>query len=323
MKEALISPATHTHISLFGCCLAYRLLTRGVQGCVRIQLDVFTTVFSQPPFSLNHESLRCRSRIMSDIPVVRVTRAQKTLSVPATAQPRSTRKSRLPVRSPASGTQTSSNSVGTAGSSITDTQSRRSSYRKISEIGGNIPAGNRARSKMRTLDEPASSIPASSVPATPNEAGRRDDSANATGIETAAPASPRTRRDDKQSLPRAPKEQMKPFSLTIRISRIPAAWGKEQLCERLKSLYEEGPHGSDAAVGAARNPVKIRSLAKDPRDPDYKMATAEINPLPGQLNALKTATSHSLAIGDEHELHFDTGFIGLTTLHTPESPVVE
>ena len=121
---------------------------------------------------------------------------------------------------------------------------------------------------------------------------------------------------------------MKPFSLTIRISGIPAPWGREQLCERLKSLYEKGPHGSDA-VGAAGNSVKIRSLANDPRDPDYKMATVDINPLPGQLNALKTDTSHSLnlefvgANGDEHELHFDTGFIGLTTLHTPESPAVE
>ena len=121
------------------------------------------------------------------------------------------------------------------------------------------------------------------------------------------------------------KTQLKAFSQTIRISGIPATWGQEQLCERLKSLYEEDPHG----VGAARNPVKIRSLAHDHRDPNYKMATSEINPLPGPLNALGTATCHGINVevvdddGDEHELHFDTGFIGLTTLHTPESPAVE
>ena len=82
-------------------------------------------------------------------------------------------------------------------------------------------------------------------------------------------------------------------------------------------------------MGAARNRVKIRSLANDPRDPNYKMATSIINPFPEPLDALGTATCHGINvevgddIGDEHELHFDTGFIGLTTLHTPESPTVE
>ena len=115
---------------------------------------------------------------------------------------------------------------------------------------------------------------------------------------------------------------------TIRISRIPATWGEEQLCERLECLYKEDPHGGEA-VGAARNSVKIRSLAHDPSEPNYKMATSEINPLPGPLNALGTAACYGINVkvvddvGDEHELHFDTGFIGLTTLHTLESPAVD
>lgn len=127
------------------------------------------------------------------------------------------------------------------------------------------------------------------------------------------------------------KAQPKPSSPTIRISDIPKAWSKEQLCKNLNSLYGEDPHDIEAVRGG-RRAVTIRSLASAPADPDYKMATAEIPLLPRRLHELTKATSNSIYLNvvdtvsnDEHELRFDTGFIGLTTLHTPDSgfPVVE
>lgn len=125
------------------------------------------------------------------------------------------------------------------------------------------------------------------------------------------------------------KAQPRPFSPTIRISGIPETWSKEQLCKILKSLYEEDPHDIEA-VGGAKNAVRIISLTSAPMDPEYKMATAEITLLPRQLHELTTATPNGIyldvvdAVGnDETELRFDTGFMGLTTLHTPDSPAVE
>lgn len=121
--------------------------------------------------------------------------------------------------------------------------------------------------------------------------------------------------------------QLKPFSLTVRISRIPKAWGKEQLYEILKSLYEE-THVSSAEK-KYEQAVTVRSLAGAPTDPDYKMATAELNPLPWRLHDLRTETNGIyLTMGDtigrdEHELRFDTTFLGLTALYSPEFPVIE
>ena len=100
------------------------------------------------------------------------------------------------------------------------------------------------------------------------------------------------------------QEQLSPFSLTIRISLIPAAWSKVKLCEILNSLYKEDPHGGEA-VGAARNTVKILSLANDPRDSNYKMATSTISPLPGPLETLRTATCHGIT-DVVSDFHIDT-----------------
>jgi hypothetical protein len=134
------------------------------------------------------------------------------------------------------------------------------------------------------------------------------------------------------------KVQFEPFHKTIRISNIPKACSEEQLCKALKSLYEkEGGDVHDAAtairgVRAHDQPVKLRSLAFAATDPNYKVATAEINPLPPKLHALaavSTTVNHiSCSFVDildrgEHELQFDTAFLGLTTLYSPGSPDAE
>jgi hypothetical protein len=110
------------------------------------------------------------------------------------------------------------------------------------------------------------------------------------------------------------------FKYTLRISDIPTTWSNDQLREVLKSIYQRGEGESE---------VKLWSLAVAAADPQFKVATAELNPLPHKLRDIMTESDGiSLTVRDnlahdEHELGFDTEFEGLTTLHSPDSPTIE
>lgn len=113
---------------------------------------------------------------------------------------------------------------------------------------------------------------------------------------------------------------------------IPKEWGHNELYELLKSLYK----GKAIAVNAIERAeesfhgdIKIRSLAAHAVYLNFKVATAEINPLPPQLHKLinKTETIelpvNTAGSDHDHLLYFDTSFEGLTTLYSPNEPAVE
>ena len=92
----------------------------------------------------------------------------------------------------------------------------------------------------------------------------------------------------------------------------------------LKSLYEQNSIDETHIA-----PVKIRSFVASAANHGYNVATAEIDPLPVALSALVKNPDgvrlrlDSLYPGSHGELRFDTEFVGLTTLHSSDSPIIE
>lgn len=113
---------------------------------------------------------------------------------------------------------------------------------------------------------------------------------------------------------------------------IPIEWDHDKLQGFLKSLYKKEANAGKAIEEVEESfhgDIKIRSLATHAIYVNYKVATVEINPLPPKLRKLinKNETVEvpvNIAGSDSsHLLSFDTSFEGLTTLYSPNYPVVE